>query len=141
HGAKGLEWDHVVVPRLVHGELPGKPQEGFKAWLRFGVMPYELRGDRDALPALAWRNTTTRKQLTDAIKDFTDDVKAAHELEERRLAYVAVTRARHTLLLTASFWDDTKNPRPLSPFLNDLVDAGHIPAPPDASAHDTNPLA
>ncbi|MDO9589697.1 MAG: 3'-5' exonuclease, partial [Microcella sp.] len=55
HGSKGLEWDHVVVPRLVADELPSKPRDGTTGWLKLGVLPYELRGDAAELPVFAWR--------------------------------------------------------------------------------------
>ena len=44
HGAKGLEWDIVAVPRLVDGELPAGTQ-GARGWVRFGQLPWEFRGD------------------------------------------------------------------------------------------------
>ena len=42
--------------------------------------------------------------------------------EERRLAYVAFTRARHELLLTAPVWAEPTTPRITSRFLTELVD-------------------
>ena len=50
HGAKGLEWDLVVVPRLVDDELPRKPIEGTNGWLAFGQLPWPFRGDAAELP-------------------------------------------------------------------------------------------
>jgi DNA helicase-2/ATP-dependent DNA helicase PcrA len=55
--------------------------------------------------------------------------------EERGLAYVAVTRARHGLLLSGSFWATQAKPRVPSVFLTELG-----VALPDASAFDENPL-
>lgn len=140
HGSKGLEWDHVVVPRLVHGELPGSPREGFNGWLAFGELPYEFRGDREELPEFAWRGTTTRQQLLEERNAFKEEVKARHEREERRLAYVGVTRARHALLLTGSFWAGQTKPRSPSPFLAALADDGVIGTLPAGSIHLVNPL-
>src|SRR5690606_10380112 len=68
HGAKGLEWDHVVVPRMAKDSFPGKPKEGTRGWLRFGTLPYEFRGDRLALPTLNWRAASSRKELDVEIK-------------------------------------------------------------------------
>src|SRR5690606_27550258 len=139
HGAKGLEWDHVVVPRLMADSFPGKPRDGYGGWLKFGTLPYELRRDRAALPELAWRTATTRKELKDELARFTDAVKAHHGNEERRLAYVALTRARHHLLLTGSFWSSGKKPKELGDFLVQLAKAGIIDELPAASQHDENP--
>ena len=67
HGAKGLEWDLVVVPRLVDDELPGTPSEGTNGWLAFGALPVRVprRRRRAARVRLASR-ATTRKELLDA---------------------------------------------------------------------------
>ncbi|MEO7122781.1 MAG: ATP-dependent helicase, partial [Lacisediminihabitans sp.] len=140
HGSKGLEWDHVVVPRFVDKELPGAPSEGFNGWLSFGSLPYEFRGDAAELPEFDWRSVGTRKELLDAQKQFKEDVKIRHEREERRLAYVAVTRARHSLLMSGSFWATQTTPRGPSPFLTALAEAGVIGALPEESEYDENPL-
>ena len=141
HGSKGLEWDHVVVPRFVDKELPGTPIEGSNGWLTFGSLPYEFRGDAAELPVFDWRSASTRKELLDEQKRFKDDVKAHHEREERRLAYVAVTRARHSLLMSGSFWATQTTPRKPSPFLSELAETGVISALPEASEHEDNPLS
>jgi DNA helicase II / ATP-dependent DNA helicase PcrA len=140
HGSKGLEWDYVVVPRMTADELPAKPHEGHNGWLTFGSLPYEFRGDAPELPVFAWRSATTRKELLDARDEFTALEAQRHEREERRLAYVAVTRARHALLLTSSFWSTQKTARPPSGFLRELEAAGIIDALPTASEFDENPL-
>jgi DNA helicase-2/ATP-dependent DNA helicase PcrA len=141
HGAKGLEWDLVVVPRLVEEELPGKPVEGgYQGWLSFGQLPWQFRGDAAELPVFGWRQATTRKEVVDEQKLFTDRVRRHLGAEERRLAYVAVTRARHSLLLSGSFWATQSKARMPSPYLLELADAGVIPVLPAASAFDENPL-
>ena len=140
HGAKGLEWDAVVVPRLVEDELPSRPLEGFNGWLSFGSLPWPFRGDAAELPEFLWELADSRKDLLDSKAAFSDLVRERHELEERRLAYVAVTRARHSLLLTGSFWSSQSKPRGPSPFLAQLADAGVIGALPDGTDNEANPL-
>jgi len=124
HGSKGLEWDAVAVVRNVVDELPAKPRDGL-GWLRFGVLPYRFRGDRSWLPHLAWsvQEAPTQQDLRDALGAFKEAVADRQLEEERRLAYVAITRARDHLLLTGSAWSGTSTPRPASPFLREACDA------------------
>jgi DNA helicase-2/ATP-dependent DNA helicase PcrA len=140
HGAKGLEWDAVVVPRLVDEELPAKPREGYNGWLAFGALPWPFRGDKDELPEFVWKGHDNRKQLLDARAEFTLLVRERHEFEERRLAYVAVTRARHALLLSGSYWATQTKPRGPSPFLVELAAGGIIGELPLGTQNTENPL-
>jgi DNA helicase II / ATP-dependent DNA helicase PcrA len=140
HGSKGLEWDHVVVPRFVVDELPSKPRDGTTGWLSLGVLPFELRGDAAELPVFAWRGAESRKELLQRREIFSADVGAHLQREERRLAYVAVTRARHRLLMTGSFWASQSKPRAISPFLAPLIERGILQPVAEMSAHEENPL-
>ncbi|MES2094087.1 MAG: ATP-dependent DNA helicase [Actinomycetota bacterium] len=140
HGSKGLEWDLVVVPRLVEGELPGSPREGSNGWLGFGMLPFDFRGDAAELPTFDWQSPDTRKELLERRTLFKAEVRERHDDEERRLAYVAVTRARHSLLLTASFWATQASARRPSPLLRELESSGVIGELPLESEHDENPL-
>ena len=140
HGSKGLEWDIVSVPRLVEGELPGAAKDGYNGWLSLGALPYEFRGDASELPLLRWRGIQTQKEFDDNRKQFKLDLETRHRLEERRLAYVAVTRARHSLLLSGSFWSTQSKPRSPSEFLLDLEGSGVIDELPEQSEHEENPL-
>jgi DNA helicase-2/ATP-dependent DNA helicase PcrA len=130
HGSKGLEWDAVAVVRLVEGELPTTPRET-RGWLGAGVLPYEFRGDAAWLPEYGWaaHRAPTQQALKRARDDFVEAHRARTLDEDRRLAYVAVTRARDHLLLTGSFWAGTRRPRELSRFIHEIGDALQTPPP------------
>jgi DNA helicase-2/ATP-dependent DNA helicase PcrA len=139
HAAKGLEWDVVAVPGLVESTFPahsanqgkwngeewvvGDPSD--KAWtggLSQAGIPFGLRGDRDGLPVLDWEGASDQKDLDTRIKRFRLDAGEYGVVEERRLAYVAFTRARRSMLLTAPVWAEASTPRVTSRFLTEVLD-------------------
>lgn len=67
HGSKGLEWDAVAVVRLVVDELPSRVSDT-SGWFGFGVVPFALRGDRDALPRFEWDPVGAMGDETDPVK-------------------------------------------------------------------------
>ncbi|GAA1764489.1 ATP-dependent DNA helicase [Agromyces humatus] len=140
HGSKGLEWDLVAIPRLVDAELPSKPRSA-RGWLAFGELPNEFKGDADELPELQWRGVQSQAEFDQAVSAFAEENRERHADEERRLSYVALTRARAELLLTGSWWSTQKAPRQPSPFLRELVQADIIPVDvlPTAPSADENP--
>ncbi|MGB7450259.1 MAG: ATP-dependent DNA helicase [Ornithinimicrobium sp.] len=99
-------------PHAVNGWLTG-----------VGALPYSLRGDRDGLPEL----DLSDQPDVGALKSARDDFAAAgieHRVrEERRLAYVALTRARREMALSAPVWSTGKRPRVTSRFLLELTRA------------------
>lgn len=135
HGSKGLEWDAVAVVRLVKDELPSAPRDT-KAWLGFGVLPYAFRGDSAWLPALGWQSAQTQQELKEAIDAFVEANRGRQLEEDRRLAYVAVTRARDHLLLTGATWSGTKRPRTRSVFFTEIAEALGVTLPDDEAGDD-----
>jgi DNA helicase II / ATP-dependent DNA helicase PcrA len=118
HASKGLEWDVVCVPGLVDNLFPGVRPADVKGWLtQRGSLPWPMRGDRDGLPMAQLHGHVDQLEAVAAIERFRDAATAHLLREERRLAYVAVTRARSTLICTGYRWDDTKKPREASAFL------------------------
>lgn len=139
HGAKGLQWDYVAVPRMVHDELPSRSRDGSKGWLARGELPYALRGDREHLPKLSWEGCESRKEVKVSAETFFEDVLGHHVNEERRLVYVAVTRTKKDVGLFGSWWATQVRPRPPSIFVRELEKAGVIGPLPDAPENDENP--
>lgn len=134
HASKGLEWDVVAVPGLVDGVFPtwdkgARSGESSSGWLSDpGELPYHLRGDAADLPQLRHDLASDTKDLVARRDEFKAEC-AEHRLaEERRLAYVAFTRARRELRLTGAWWGTSSRPRTPSPFLAELVEAGLVAA-------------
>ena len=96
HAAKGLEWDHVFILRAQPFSFPASYQEPLVE------LPDELRDADSASPA---------------------EGKELHSQEERRLFYVAMTRARDTLTILGH-QGRGKDPRPSAYVRDLLVDPG-----------------
>ncbi len=148
HGAKGLEWPVVVVPGMTKDVFPSRPRESTDWCANAKTLPFALRGDAGDLPELELARCRDQVEVKACLKAHRDDCRERDRLEERRLMYVAATRAEDLLICTGYWWDHTTRPRGPSIFLTEVrdtcatlgigTDAGWVPEPlPDAE----NPLA
>lgn len=118
HAAKGLEWDFVAYPGLHQGK--DSPKEGYAADQRKpGRLPHELRGDRDSLHIWDWSTPGDHVALKESFVEHEEEDKEDLLRAERRLAYVAVTRAKRELLMSGSQWGSGVKPREPGRFLVD----------------------
>ena len=117
------------------GDRPG----GLQRLARVRRAALRVPRRRAELPEFGWRQAGSRKELLEFETAFTQEVKERHELEERRLAYVAVTRARHSLLLSGSFWATQAAARGPSPFLIPLAADGILGELPTVSEFTREP--
>ncbi|MGO9163474.1 MAG: UvrD-helicase domain-containing protein [Streptosporangiaceae bacterium] len=117
HAAKGLQWAAVFVPGLAGGKkghvFPARPRVTTRWTENPRLLPFPLRGDAADLPALAGLAAYDLERFTEAC--------AARELaEERRLAYVATTRAAYWLGCSGYWWGDGTSRLGPSVFLTEI---------------------
>ncbi|MDR1394002.1 MAG: ATP-dependent helicase [Bifidobacteriaceae bacterium] len=133
HGAKGLEWDVVVVPGLSDGQLPGvalnKDGERLSSgWLTGGRggtqgdLPWDMCLDSEARPQFLPSQAQHLGELKVVFEEFRRAAADFLTSEDRRLAYVALTRPKTHLLVTGSMLSPGgSKPHPPSVFLEELV--------------------
>jgi DNA helicase-2/ATP-dependent DNA helicase PcrA len=103
HSSKGLEYEHVFIPGLYSGNWDGKSMRQLiklPEWIAWDGLQFALCED-----------------MSDAEKKKYE--KDRQEQEDRRLFFVALTRAKHTLHLSfpaSILW----KPKIISPFISEL---------------------
>ncbi|RFF28818.1 hypothetical protein DZK25_00655 [Wenzhouxiangella sp. 15181] len=106
HGAKGLEWDLVVLPGLDRGT--GGNNREMLYWLPFTPEAGEER------VLLAPLRSAEQDDNSDLIKLIRAEQKEREAFEHQRLLYVAATRAREHLVLSAALDPERDEIKPSS---------------------------
>jgi DNA helicase-2/ATP-dependent DNA helicase PcrA len=122
HAAKGLQWPAVFVPGLALGErsqvFPARPRVSTRWTDNPRLIPFSLRGDAGDLPVLRGLDAAS-------LEDFTGACAARDLAEERRLMYVAATRAAFWLGCSGYWWGEGGTCRlGPSPFLEEVRSSG-----------------
>ena len=122
----------MVVPGLVEANFPSyrsRPKEDYtvlaNSWItQVSEFPHTLRRDYDSLPPCPFIGLSPqagKDAILAAGEEYRSELGKWEVAEERRLAYVAYTRARSQLLLTTSHYAAlSKTPKMTSRFLKEL---------------------
>jgi len=120
HAAKGLQWPAVFVPGLAAGDrsqvFPARPRVSTRWIDNARLIPFSLRGDVADLPDLP-------SLEPEALAAFTAACAARDLAEERRLGYVAATRAAFWLGCSGYWWGEATAPLGPSVFLTEVRQA------------------
>ncbi|MDQ4058925.1 MAG: ATP-dependent helicase, partial [Actinomycetota bacterium] len=141
HSAKGLEFECVFLPSVA----ASKNRKGAYVYSVFpntrssnplrshDALPYEVREDHDHLPV--WKGKAS---------DFEVQVKERTLEDERRLFYVALTRAKQRLYVTTAWWygrgDLPKGPSEFFDELRSMASRLSIEVIHDAEQPEDNPV-
>lgn len=134
HGAKGLEFEVVFVPGVAAFEN-AKGQRVYSIFpderasnpmVSYGQLPYGVREDAQHLPDPQIVDAKGNKVLKKRA-EFARELKERAVEDERRLYYVALTRARQRLYVTAAWWYERQS-RGHGPsiFFDEVADLGMV---------------
>jgi DNA helicase II / ATP-dependent DNA helicase PcrA len=140
HAAKGLEFECVFIPAVAAAQ--GKSGYVMSVFpdtrasnplTSYRALPYAVREDADHLPRYAGK-----------LSQFRDQVRARAAEDERRLFYVALTRAKQRLVVSSAWWYGRGGrPRGPSEFwdeLEGLVGSGLVDLVERAECPEANPI-
>jgi DNA helicase II / ATP-dependent DNA helicase PcrA len=138
HAAKGLQWPAVFVPGLAAGEksqvFPARPRMSTRWTDNPRLIPFPLRGDAGDLPPL-------RDLTAESVNAFIEACAHRDLAEERRLAYVAATRAAFWLGCSGFWWGEGAGRLGPSVFLDEVRQAADTDVWTDAPDDEAdNPL-
>ncbi|MFW5977258.1 MAG: ATP-dependent DNA helicase, partial [Candidatus Nanoarchaeia archaeon] len=115
HAVKGLEFDHVIVTNLAQDRFPVTRTQ------KEPLIPVHLRPYLQEKLAVWKEEGLSESALQNKIKEFDKQLQI---VEERRLAYVAFTRAKKELVLTwARSYNAEADSAQKSVFLKEIEDA------------------
>ncbi|HUO45498.1 MAG TPA: ATP-dependent DNA helicase [Acidimicrobiia bacterium] len=95
HRAKGLEWEVVFIPACYQNNFPSRSFGFENPYLSGKYLPYELRLDHQGLPPIT---ASMDKKEADGV------LRQHHLIQEWRVAYVALTRAKQRLFVSGAHW-------------------------------------
>ncbi|WP_013322815.1 ATP-dependent helicase [Gloeothece verrucosa] len=102
HKAKGLDWDYVFIPFLHDDVLPGKPWVPTAAkFLGDFTLAEVARAQIRAAVHSQYQNPDILPRIPDPLKAW-EEANKLKEAEEFRLLYVAMTRAKRLLWMSAA---------------------------------------
>ena len=141
HSAKGLEFECVFLPSVaastnrkgayVYSVFPNTRSSN--PLRSHDALPYEVREDHEHLPV--WKGKAS---------DFENQVKERTLEDERRLFYVALTRAKQRLYVTTAWWygrgDLPKGPSEFFDELRSMAEKQSIEVLHDAEMPQNNPV-
>jgi DNA helicase-2/ATP-dependent DNA helicase PcrA len=123
---------------------PTGKKEGYRdgGWMSgLATLPWPLRRDAAGLPAWQWQVSRDAKEYEASKEAFRAAAGAYRVEEERRLFYVAVTRAFSSVILTGAWWDSGVTRFEPSLYVTELLESGVGSRDAWDAAPDTNPAA